>query len=120
MRWKRTRSSPNVIDRRGARSGGRGVGLPAAGLGGLGGIGVVVFLLIQLIGGGGSAGGFGLDDPFGAGVSSPEYAEIPPARDPDRDLRDFSAYVFDNAQRSWKATFQRDGEPYRDAKLMLF
>ena len=109
MRWKRRGSSPNVIDRRGAR--GRGPGLPMAGLGGLGGVGVVVFLLIQLLGGG-SAGGFSLDDPFGAGVNSPEYAEIPPGQDPDRDLKDFSGYVFDNAQRTWRETFARSGETY--------
>jgi len=106
-----------VIDRRGA--GGRGVGLPAAGLGGLGGIGVVVFLLIQLIGGGGAAG-FSVDDPFGAGISSPEYAEIPPEQDPDRDLKDFSAYVFDNVQRSWEDTFEQSGERYQHAKLVLY
>ena len=117
MRWKRSRSSPDVIDRRGAR--GRGVGLPAAGAGGLGAVGLVVFLLIQLIGGGGGAG-FGVEDPFGAGISSPEYAEIPPEQDPDRDLKDFSAYVFDNAQRSWEETFERSGEQYRRAKLVLF
>jgi len=106
-----------VIDRRGARGG--GVGLPAAGLGGLGGIGVVVFLLIQLIGGGG-ASGFSVDDPFGAAISSPEYAEIPPEQDPDRDLKDFSAYVFDNVQRTWEETFQQNGERYEHAKLVLF
>jgi predicted metalloprotease len=117
MRWKRGRSSRDVIDRRGA--GGRGVGLPAAGLGGLGGIGVVVFLLIQLIGGGGAAG-FSVDDPFGAGISSPEYAEIPPEQDPDRDLKDFSAYVFDNVQRSWEDTFEQSGERYQHAKLVLY
>jgi predicted metalloprotease len=117
MRWKRGRSSRDVIDRRGA--GGRGVGLPAAGLGGLGGIGVVVFLLIQLIGGGGAAG-FSVDDPFGAGISSPEYAEIPPEQDPDRDLKDFSAYVFDNVQRSWEDTFEQSGERYQLAKLVLY
>jgi hypothetical protein len=118
MRWKRTRSR-DVIDRRGARTGGRGVGLPIAGAGGLGGIGLVVFLLIQLIGGGGAAG-YGIDDPFGAAVNSPEYAEIPPEQDPDRDLKDFSAYVFDNAQRSWEETFERSGERYQRAKLVLF
>jgi uncharacterized protein len=106
-----------VIDRRSA--GGRGVGLPAAGLGGLGGIGVVVFLLIQLIGGGGAAG-FSVDDPFGAGINSPEYAEIPPEQDPDRDLKDFSAYVFDNVQRTWEDTFEQNGERYAHAKLVLF
>ena len=57
--------------------------------------------------------GFGVEDPFGAGVNSPEYAEIPPAQDPDRDLKDFSAYVFDNAQRSWEETFERSGESYQ-------
>jgi predicted metalloprotease len=90
-----------------------------AGLGGLGGVGVVIFLLIQLIGGGGAAG-FGVEDPFGAGVNSPEYAEIPPAQDPDRDLKDFSAYVFDSAQRSWEETFERNGQSYERAKLVLF
>ena len=117
MRWRRGHSSPDVIDRRGAR--GRGVGLPMAGAGGLGGIGLVVFLLIQLIGGGGGAG-FNVDDPFGAGINSPEYAEIPPGQDPDRDLKDFSAYVFDNAQRSWEETFAQSGEQYQRAKLVLF
>jgi predicted metalloprotease len=118
MRWRRTRSSPDVIDRRGAR--GRGVGLPVAGAGGLGGVGLVVFLLIQLIGGGGGATGFGVDDPFATGVNSPEYAEIPPEQDPDRDLKDFSAYVFDNAQRSWEETFERSGRSYDRAQLVLF
>ena len=117
MRWRRGHSSPDVIDRRGAR--GRRVGVPMAGVGGLGGIGLVVFLLIQLVGG--SAGtGFSMDDPFGTGVNSPEYAEIPPEQDPDRDLKDFSAYVFDNAQRSWQETFERNGQSYERAKLVLF
>jgi predicted metalloprotease len=80
---------------------------------------VVVFLLIQLIGGGGAAG-FSVDDPFGAGISSPEYAEIPPEQDPDRDLKDFSAYVFDNVQRSWEDTFEQSGERYQHAKLVLY
>jgi uncharacterized protein len=106
-----------VIDRRGA--GGRGVGVPVAGLGGLGGIGVVVFLLIQLIGGGGATG-FSVDDPFGVGINSPEYAEIPPEQDPDRDLKDFSAYVFDNVQRTWEDTFEQSGERYEHAKLVLY
>jgi hypothetical protein len=120
MRWRRGRSSGDVIDRRGAGGRGRGARLPIAGAGGVGGIGLIVVLLFQLLGGGGGAGGFAVDDPFGAGLSSPEYAPIPPAQDPDRDLKDFSAYVFDNAQRTWEDTFERNGEPYRRAKLVLF
>jgi len=107
-----------VIDRRGAR-GGRGLGLPAAGAGGLGAIGVVVFLLIQLIGGG-TGSGFGVEGPFGVGLNAPQQAPIPPGQDPDRDLKDFSAYVFDDAQGSWQQTFDRGGQPYREAKLVLF
>jgi predicted metalloprotease len=118
MRWKRGGGSPDVIDRRGAR--GRGLGMPMAGAGGLGGVGLVVFVLIQLIGGGGGGGGFGVPDPFADGVNSPEYGEIPPAQDPDRDLKDFSAYVFGNAQRSWQETFDRGGRSYERAKLVLF
>ena len=119
MRWKRGGRNPDVIDRRGAR--GRGMGMPMAGAGGLGGVGLVVFLLIQLIGGGGGGGGgFAVPDPFAGGVNSPEYAEIPPGQDPDRDLKDFSAYVFGNAQRSWQETFDRSGRSYERAKLVLF
>ena len=108
-----------MIDRRGAPSGGRGFGLPMAGAGGLGGVAAIVFVLIQLIGGGGGAA-FGVPDAFGPGVSSPDYGRIPPAQDPDRDLKDFSAYVFDNVQRTWEDTFRRNGERYEHATLVLY
>jgi len=108
-----------VIDRRGAPSGGRRFGLPMAGAGGLGGVAAIIFVLIQLIGGGGGAA-FGVPDAFGPSVSSPDYGEIPPAQDPDRDLKDFSAYVFDNVQRTWEDTFRRNGERYEHAKLVLY
>ena len=108
-----------MIDRRGAPSGGRRFGLPMAGAGGLGGVAAIIFVLIQLIGGGGGAA-FGVPDAFGPGVSSPDYGQIPPAQDPDRDLKDFSAYVFDNVQRTWEDTFRRNGERYEHAKLVLY
>jgi predicted metalloprotease len=87
---------------------------------------VLVFLAIQLLGGGaGTGGGAGVDLPagFDGGVGAPAAGPgdaIPADQDPDRDLRDFSAYVFTSAQESWQGVFERAGRPYRRAKLVLF
>ena len=122
MKWKRGGPTPDVIDQRG-RSGGRGGGLPIplgrAG-GGLGLVGVIVVIAIQVLGGGG-AGGFAIDQPLGD-VASPQAGAdpIPPSQDPDRDLRDFSAYVFTDAQQRWQTIFREEGRPYQRAKLVLF
>jgi uncharacterized protein len=123
MRWRRLKRTPDVIDRRGARGGGRsGPGGLRVG-GGLGVVGLLIFLAIQLLGGGAAGSGFDVDNQFGGGVSTtgdPGSAEIPPGQDPERDLKDFSAYVFTNAQRTWERTFEGLGEPYRRAKLVLY
>jgi predicted metalloprotease len=86
--------------------------------GGLGVAGIVIFLLVTLIGGGGS--GFSVDNQFGDDVQAPGQSEIPADRDPDRDLKDFSIYVFNNTQRSWEAAFRQQGKPYEHAKLVLY
>jgi len=118
MRWRRGGDSPDVIDARGSR--GRRGGLPVAG-GGVGLVGLLVILAFQFLGGGG--GGFQIPgaafDP-GAGGAGPASDPIPAAQDPERDLRDFSAYVFTDAQELWRTTFERDGKPYQRAKLVLF
>ena len=123
MRWRRLKRTPDVIDRRGARGGGRsGPGGLRVG-GGLGLVGLLIFLAIQLLGGGGAGSAFDVDNQFGGGVTTtgdPGSAEIPPGQDPERDLKDFSAYVFTNAQRTWERMFEGTGEPYRRAKLVLY
>jgi predicted metalloprotease len=86
--------------------------------GGLGLAGIVIFLLISLIGGGGS--GFSVDNQFGDAVQPPGQSGIPADQDPDRDLKDFSVYVFNNAQRSWEDSFRQEGQPYEHAKLVLY
>ena len=97
VRWRKV-DNPDVIDQRPvARLPGRRVALP----GGLGVIGVVVFLLIQALGGGSGDSAFSVDDPFGQGVEAPAAEPgdaIPPGQDPQKDLKDFSAYVFTDAQ----------------------
>src|ERR687885_1131291 len=94
MRWQRGSSRGNVIDSRGAGGlpGGR-VAVP----GGLGLVGVLVFLAIQLLGGG-SGGAFSVPSAFDDGTSAPDARGIPASQDPDRDLLDFSTYVFNSTQ----------------------
>jgi uncharacterized protein len=123
MRWRRERDTSDVIDQRGASSrAGGGLPFPLPGGmkagGGLGIAGLLVFLLITLIGGGDS--GFSVDNQFGGGVEAPGQAPIPAGQDPDRDLKDFSVYVFNNAQRSWESAFRQQGRGYEHAKLVLY
>ena len=110
MRWQRGRSAGNTIDARGARSPGARVAVP----GGLGLVGVLVFLAFQLLSGG---SGYAVPSAFDDGAQAPDGGAIPADQDPDRDLRDFSEYVFDSAQSTWSRTF---GGGYRDAKLYLY
>ena len=87
--------------------------------GGLGLVGVLVVLALQLLGGNGTA--FDVDTGLGGGVSAPgQPAAIPPSEDPERDLKDFSAYVFTDAQKTWEQTFRRAGQPYERARLVLY
>jgi uncharacterized protein len=138
MKWQRSkgRKSRDVIDIRGAgpASGGSGGGLGGLPIpGGLAGVGggaglviVIVLVAIQLIGGGGSSsssGGFSLPDVFGGGVAAPGAdtpAPLPPDQDPQAELRDFSAYVAEDAQDTWTKILAEEGVDYRRAKLVLY
>src|SRR5215208_56187 len=109
MRWKRGSSSGNTIDARGSRAPGR-VAIPS----GLGLVGVLVFVAFQLLSGG---SGFAVPSAFDDGAQAPDGGAIPAGQDPEKDLRDFSEYVFDSAQTTWTRTF---GGGYEDAKLYLY
>ena len=122
MRWRRMRDTPDVIDRRGARSGGLPIPGGVRAGGGLGIVGLLIFLAITLIGGGGGTA-FDVDNQFGDQVQvpgEPGSAAIPPEQDPERDLRDFSAYVFTKAQDDWEQAFAKQGRSYERAKLVLY
>jgi len=118
MRWRRGGSDADVIDVRGGGGGRRGgAALPVGG--GVGIVGVIVFLAIQLLGGGGGAG-FQIPAGFDAATRAPSGEPLPADQDPDRDLRDFSVYVFHDAQEAWMRTFQAQGRGYDRAKLVLY
>jgi predicted metalloprotease len=124
MRWRRQSSTPDVIDQRAAApraglpfpGGGAGVG------GGLGVVGLLIFLALQLLGGGGGSA-FDVDQQFGDSTQTPDAGSggaIPASKDPERDLKDFSAYVFNNVQQTWESTFAQQNKPYKHAKLVLY
>jgi predicted metalloprotease len=103
---------------RGGLSMGRGVTIP----GGLGLTGVIIFLLIQVLSGG-SSGAYSVDDPFGAAPQAPAPGEtqgIPAAQDPERDLKEFSTYVFSNTLDTWTQVFREEGKPFERAKVVLY
>jgi predicted metalloprotease len=119
MRWRRGGSTADVIDVRGGGGGGRrraGGALPVGG--GVGVVGVIIFLALQLLGGGAAA--FDVPAGFDGATRAPSGEPIPAAQDPERDLKDFSIYVFNSAQSTWERTFQAQGLPYERAKLVLY
>ena len=133
MKWNRAkgRKDRNVIDARGSSpssgaSGGGGLPIPGniAGLGG--GAGVIVVLIIvaiQVFGGGSSGSGFDVGQVFGTGVEAPGTSNpvgIPPEEDPQRDLKDFSTYVFNDTQDVWSNIFKQEGKAYKPATLYLY
>ncbi len=127
MKWKRGAGrSGDVIDTRGG--GGRfgGGGLPGGGKvaipGGIGIVGVLLFVVLQLVSGGGGASGspFGVDSQFGPNPSAPQETAIPASEDPERDLRDFSGYVFTRVQDTWEEIFTQANRPYERARLVLY
>jgi uncharacterized protein len=116
MRWRRGGSTADVIDVRGGGGRRGGPALPVGG--GLGLVGVIVFIAIQLLGGG--ASGFDIPAGFDATARAPSGEPIPADHDPDKDFKDFSVYVFNNVQASWERTFSEQGKGYDHAKLVLY
>ena len=112
MRWRGRGRNSDVVDVRGG-SGGLPVGRAG---GGVGIVGVLIFLAFQLLGGGSGAT---FEVPAGLDVSGPAARAASRSRasqDPDRDLRDFSGYVFTDAQDAWTRTFSAAGdEPRRSS-----
>jgi uncharacterized protein len=108
-----------VEDRRGF-PGGRG-GL-AVGGGGLGIVGVIIYVLVNVLGGGGSSG-YAVDQP-GQFPAMPGTSQSAPAlscpQGADTSEECFIAGVVSDVQRSWSAAFQRDGRTYERTKLVLF
>jgi uncharacterized protein len=127
VKWRKT-DNPDVIDQRGgggASGGGMG-GLPipsgmGKGAGGLGLVGIVIFILFQVLGGGGGSGGFQIPSGFPSQVQAPGSGQgLPPGKDPQVELKDFSTAVFTDVQNTWKQIYQQAGQPYGKAQMVLY
>lgn len=119
MKWRRRPRSGDLIDRRGARPSGGGLGgLPIArmGLPGLLILGLMIFLGGNLFDGG---GGSVLED-LGSAQGDPGADPLPPEADPDARLVDFVDYVQADVQDFWQDTFEQSDKRYERAELVLF
>jgi uncharacterized protein len=123
VRWRRGQGrNTDVIDARGGGLSPRGgLGPRVAVPGGLGVVGVILFLAIQVLSGGG-AGAFGVDSQFGEAPQAPGAGArgIPAAQDPERDLKEFSSYVFTHSLDTWEELFGEEGSQFQRAKLVLY
>ena len=124
MKWKRSRRSGDLIDRRGG-GGGLGGGMGGAGKLGAGiGIPAIIALVISLFlggGGGGTGSAPGIDDILGD-LSAPQGGgePIPPDQDEDAKLVDFMSFLLDDIQAFWTDTFSGSDKQYPRSELVLF
>jgi predicted metalloprotease len=112
MRWTPGRRSANVEDRR-AMTGGRRLALPIGG--GIGGLLLLLVLsfvlktdLLSLLGGGG-----------GVQVAPGQAGPLQTTPEEER-LVDFVHFVLDDVQSTWGRVFERSGQRYQEATLVLF
>jgi uncharacterized protein len=120
MRFRRTgRLSDDIEDRRG-RSGSRRPGGVAIGGGGLGIGAIVLFLLVQVLGGGGGELGQVLEQ-VGGGVAPPaQTGEAPTGGAATSEQDEFISFVLDDVQDMWTEQFAGSGRTYERARLVLY
>lgn len=111
-RWNRLETRGNVEDR-------RGMGRPAAAVGGLGAVGVVVVLLMTLLGGGGE----GLDQIVGQPQES--QAAQQPSVQPEEfsgedDYEVFASTVLGSTDETWGQIFIASDLTYAEPTMVLF
>jgi predicted metalloprotease len=116
MRWRPGGRSSNVDDLR-ASTGGRGLRVG----GGLGLGGIAIVLVIGLLTGQNPLQILGSLVESGAGGAVQTGA--PPSQDElaaQEETVQFVSFVLDDAQNTWRQLFQKSGDQYRDARLVLF
>jgi predicted metalloprotease len=111
---RRGHVSQDVIDKRAETraAGGMGGGLriPGGAAGGIGGIGgIIVLILLALFGGGQLTGGGGNS-----------LSGVPGAPEDETYTKEWIEVVLDDIQDTWVQQFERSGDTYERAKLILF
>jgi uncharacterized protein len=104
MLWRGGRRSMNIEDRRGMRS---GRGMMGGGIGGL------ILLLISLY--------FGMDPNVSLNPGGTVDATGPVASTPaEEETKEFVSTVVGYTEDTWNEVFERQGQDYREPKLVLF
>jgi uncharacterized protein len=114
MRWKRSRRSGDIIDRRGGGSG-FSRGPMSLGVGG-GGLGLVALIVIVLLNSGVFGGGLDVRNVPELGGGAPGSNSL----EEDDKLVDFMSFVLDDAQGFWSDTLQQANRTYERAELVIF
>ena len=107
MRWKKSRRSKNVVDRRRM-----GTGRKVAG----GGLGMVAIALVAMF--------FGVDPrmvmDIGGNLGGGQVQQSAPRSAEEDQLAEFVKVVLADTEDTWHAIFQRRGQQYKEPKLVLF
>jgi predicted metalloprotease len=106
MRWRESRRSSNIEDRRGMR-----VGTPMK----LGGVGLILAVVVMLLGGDPSA----LLNAIG-GTGSPTMQQTPAGEEPTDEGGEFVARVLGDTEDTWMQLFAESGSTYDAPVLVLF
>src|SRR5699024_3957784 len=120
MDWKDRRRSSHVEDRRGRRGGvgggysGGGIGGPLLGFGGIGGL--ILFLLLNFVGGGGGLFGPGQE---GAPQQGPQTNYTYETADQD-ELFDYVSVILADTEDIWSEVLQEYGQEYKDPDLVVY
>ncbi|MCC6624108.1 MAG: zinc metallopeptidase [Deltaproteobacteria bacterium] len=113
MRWSSKGRSGDLEDVRGRRIS------PGMAIGGGGGLIGLILALVFGIGGGSGPGQGGSGGGVGLGPSTPGSPEYKPSPEEEK-LVDFVSFVLDDIQAVWTTEFQKRGETYQRAKLVVF
>lgn len=106
MKWQRGRRSDNVIDRRGASGGGRGLPIK-------GGIGMLAVVVVGMY--------FGVDpSTLLSMLGSSEPTESAAPAPIDDTASDFVRVVLADTEDTWRPIFQKMGQTYEEPRLVLF
>jgi predicted metalloprotease len=129
VKWTPGGSDDDIEDIRGntpARASGGGGGTALK----LGGGGAVVAILLAIVSqvlgvdltGGSSSSTTGTQPSQRRNNSGSATSNRPPdpATDPDRELKEFSKFAFNDAQKTFEQMFAKENVPYRHAKLVIF
>jgi predicted metalloprotease len=125
MEWTPGGMSSDIEDRRddsGGGGGGGGFGFGGGG-GGIGIVGFLILLVISLVTGRNFLGSF-LHGGGGGMPPTQQMQQTQPVAPQTRAAGDRDAhlisFVLDDVQKTWTGIFQKEGKPYRHAKLVLF